>query len=338
MRKVRLSEFRGFVRGVLAEAEMKRNPELTGRTAYDPKTKKMYVEWDDGDQKVVAVYSVGSVDEEETPWFDYDGDKVPDKNPQELTYEKNEADFPSGLQIVTADIAIKAAQAYKSSNPGADIASVNMLNRAARTPGLVNSVANEKLQKAAGGLDKARPDFYKRKAEQKAAKKGAKSGSTHSPGPPAAPAAATASRGGSSSGASSSRIGTDLRVKKGEYGFTFKFNNTSRGTITIFVYLLDTSQAAALGMREGEFIQGKRQLPVTDDYLGQLSVSPGESLDYKNRFDQDGFKYAKTKMSGKTHLLLAYYRGKPGKDGAIDQSKIAGTSLSRLFIEKEAKE
>lgn len=335
MRKVRLSEFRSFVRGVLAEAEMKRSPELTGRTAYDPNTKKMYVEWDDGDQKVVAVYNVESVDEEETPWFDYNGDEEPDRNPKKLTYEKSEEGFPGGLQIVTADIAIKAAQAYKRSNPDANIASVNMLDRAANNPRLVNLAANEKLQKAAGGINKARPDFYTRKAEQKAAKKGAKSASTPSP---AAPAAATASRGGSSSGASSSRIGTDLRVEKGDYGFTFKFNNTSRGTITIFVYLLDTSKASALGMSEGEFIQGKRQLPAKDDYLGQMSVSPGESLNYRNLFDQEDFKDAKTNKPGKTHLLLAYYRGKPGKDGVIDQSKIAGTSLSRLFIEKEAKE
>ena len=330
MRKVKLSEFRSFVRGVLAEADMRRNPELTGRTAYDPIKKEMYVEWDDGDKKVVAVYTVTEEDNEETPWFDYNGDNKADKNPQKLTWLKSEESFPGGLKIVTADTAIKAAQEYKRLNPSTDIASVNLLNRASRTPGLVNTAANQKLEKAAGGIEKARPDFYKRKAAAKSVKAATPASAASTPAAPSTPADA-ATGAGSRAGISSSPIKSSVRVKKGEYGFTLKFNNTSRGPITIFVYLLTDTQAQGLGMPADKLVPGAKD-PVEDAvYLGRIKAAAGAQMNIENLFTDPPFSDAATEYPNMSYIFLRYYRGSVDKVEEINPGRVAATSLSKLY-------
>jgi len=335
MGKVKLSEFRGFIRKVLSEASMKRNPDPTGRTAYDPKSGKLYVEWDDGDQTVVAVYGVTQVDDKETPWFDYDNDGTLDKNPTALTYEKTIKEFPARMNIVTAASAIAAAKAYKLKNPDTNISSVKTLSGRLATPELVMAGGNEKLKRAAGGIDKARPDFYQRQKEMNAAAKpGAKAAPAAGTPPAEAPAStAGGSGGGSRTGASGSAIRSAVRVKKGEYGFTLKFNNTSRGPITIFVYLLTGADAQGLGMTEDRLVPGPREIPSSAEsgYVNNLTASPGATLSFDNLFSQEGFKDAKNDFPNKEYVFLRYYRGTPEKGGEVDWNKTAATSLSRLY-------
>jgi hypothetical protein len=335
MGKVKLSEFRRFVRKVLSEGEIKSNPKLTGRTAYEPTSKKLYVEWDDGDQIVVAIYNVTQVDDKETPWFDYNNDNKPDSNPATLVYEKTISGFPEGINIVTAASAIAAAKAYKLKNPNTDIDSVSKLSGRMATPELVTSVGNQKLEKAAGGIEKARPDFYKRKKEMRvAAKSGAKAAPPAGATPAETPApTAGGGGGGSRTGASGSPIKSAVRVKKGEYGFTLRFNNTSRGPITILAYLLSTNDAQGLGMPEGKMVMGPKDPGSSAAFIGGIKTQAGAQVDIKNIFADDKISAAAKAYQNMSYIFLRYYRGSVDNVEDINPSKVAATSLSKLYSE-----
>jgi hypothetical protein len=124
-----------------------------------------------------------------------------------------------------------------------------------------------------------------------------------------------------------------LRVKKKDYGFTLKFNNTSRGPITIFVYLLTEVEAQGLGMSEDRLVPGPREIPSSAEssYVNNLTASPGATLSFENLFSKEGFKDAKTNFPNREYVFLRYYRGTPGKGGEVDWSKTAATSLSKLY-------
>jgi hypothetical protein len=287
----------------------------------------MYVEWDDGDKKVVAVYIVTKTSEEK-PWMDFNGDNKPDSSPAALEYEDTIEDFPQGLKINTPEDAKAAAKDYSERNPGEDIPTVKSLTSAVATTGLIKVKGEQLLVQAAGGdIKKARPDFYA--GDSGSAKKAV----TQQSASPSATSASSTSAGSGSGVSVGSASPTPLRVKKGEYGFFFKFSNTSKDPITVFIYLLDRAAGETLGAPINKFVQGPDRATLDDaSYIGKIVTKPGEKIS-ENIFGREDLKQAASNKPSKEYIFFRFYRGAPGNNNAVDWKKTVGTSLSKLYGE-----